>query len=103
MCVVLPSLCPPTPPVADSPRWRPPTTADTYQLNRLIERIISVPRLPALIIGGRPIGSYLQMMSMQYSGELYSALDDAGVKYLRPDDDDEYQTEDDDDEAVQPW
>lgn len=69
--------------------------ADTYQLHRLLERIIEVPRLPALVIGGRPVGSYLEALSMQFSGELYRMLDAAGVKYQRPEAEEDFDAEDD--------
>lgn len=69
--------------------------ADTYRLHRLLERIIEVPRLPALVIGGKPVGSYLEMLSMQFSGELYRLLDEAGVKYQRPESEEDYDAEDD--------
>jgi hypothetical protein len=42
------------------------------------------------VIGGHPIGSYLQIMSLEYSGELYEKLDQAGVKYYREIEDDDY-------------
>jgi len=35
------------------------------------------------------------MLSMQFSGKLYKLLDEAGVKYQRPESDEEFDAEDD--------